>query len=161
MQCAMHLQWAWVWNDHFFLWSVAWICWLLFDLFNNVHAFNNFAEYNVTAIQPWCHYGGNEELWSIGVFASIGHRQKTRLVVLQWEVFIFKTITVDWFSIRNNNKITIYKYAKKREREWIRLPAGSISIGEITALDHEFFDDTMEFAAFVTVYKKIKLTLST
>lgn len=40
-------------------------------------------------VEPACHNGGDEELGSIGVLASIGHGQHTRLAVLEVEVLIY------------------------------------------------------------------------
>lgn len=49
----------------------------------------------MSAVQPGCLDGGNEELGAVGVLASIGHRQPASAVVAQLEVLIFKTFTID------------------------------------------------------------------
>ena len=49
----------------------------------------------MTSVQPRCLHGGDEELGSVGVLASVGHRQPSSSVVLQLEVLIRKSITVD------------------------------------------------------------------
>jgi hypothetical protein len=43
---------------------------------------------NMGAVEPACHNGGDEELGSVGVLASIGHGQHTGLAVLDFEVLI-------------------------------------------------------------------------
>ena len=70
----------------------------LLDSLHEILAFKNFAKNNVAAIKPRCHDGRDEELRSIGVFASICHREKEWLVVLQLEIFISKLGTVNRFA---------------------------------------------------------------
>jgi hypothetical protein len=104
---------------------------------------------NVLAIQPSSLNGGNEELRSIGVLTSIGHRQETRTSVTKLEVLICETIAID------------------------RLATSSITIGEVTTLDHEiltihgmnkllrvaseqklvakYLDDTVELATLIAI----------
>ena len=69
------------------------------------HAFQNLAKHNMSAIQPWCHLGGKEELWSIGIFSSISHRQPSRSVMLKLEVLILKFITIYALSWTKKNFI--------------------------------------------------------
>jgi hypothetical protein len=64
--------------------------------------------------------GGDEELRAIGIFARVCHTKNTLLGMLQLEVFIGEFIAVDRFT------------------------ASSISTGEITTLDHEVLDDSVE-----------------
>lgn len=45
-----------------------------------------------------CDGGGNEELRTIGIFASVCHAQDTGLAVLQLEVLIFELVSVDGFA---------------------------------------------------------------
>lgn len=104
---ATNLQFA-VWqrtrvgDNNLFFWSVPWICWLFFNVTDNVHTFKDLTKNNMSTVQPWCQHGGNEELWSICVFTSICHTQKTDNVVLQCEVFISKTGTVNRFSMNDS-----------------------------------------------------------
>uniref|UniRef100_A0A8D8XNA6 Uncharacterized protein n=1 Tax=Cacopsylla melanoneura TaxID=428564 RepID=A0A8D8XNA6_9HEMI len=98
-----------------------------FDFLDNVPARDDLSEHNVTSVQPGSFLGGDEELRSIGVFASVGHGQPARSVVGQLEVLIFKFVTVNAGS------------------------TSSISLGVISSLDHEVFDDSVEFAALVTL----------
>jgi len=86
---------------------------------------HDLAEDNVTAVQPGGHDGGDEELRAVGVRASVGHRQKERLVVGQLEVLVGELLAVDG------------------------LAAGAVATGEVTALKHELRDDTVELAALV------------
>jgi hypothetical protein len=80
----------------------------------------------VAAIKPLGLLGGNEELRSISVFASISHGQPSGSVVLQLEVLIVKLVSIDGFA------------------------ACSITASEVTALDHEVADDTVELAPLVS-----------
>ena len=62
---------------------------------------------------------------TIGVRAGIGHRQQVLLAVFVLEVFIVKFVAVD------------------------RLATRAIEVGEVSALQHELWDNTVEDAAFV------------
>ena len=69
-----------------------------FNLSYNVHAFNNFAENNMSAVQPGSFLDSDEELGSVGVFASVGHGQPSGTVMLELEVFVGETLAVDGTS---------------------------------------------------------------
>lgn len=47
------------------------------------------------AIQPWSNNSSDEELGTVGVFASIGHAEPARAVMLQLEVFIGEPVSID------------------------------------------------------------------
>ena len=47
-----------------------------------------FAKDDVTAVEPRCFDGGDEELGAVGVGACIGHTQQPGLGVLLLEIFI-------------------------------------------------------------------------
>jgi len=96
------------------------------DEFDHIQTLNNFAEDDVGTIEPRCNDGGDEELRSVGVLSSVGHGEETRLGVLQLEVLVSELLAVDGLS------------------------TGSIVLGEVTTLQHELGDDTMERAAFVS-----------
>ena len=97
----------------------------IFNLVHNVVALENFAEDDMTPIEPAGHDGGNEELGAVGVLASVGHAQQTLLGVLQLEVLIGELLAVDGF------------------------PACAISSSEVASLDHEALDDSVEGGALV------------
>lgn len=97
------------------------------NLAYHIHAGQNLAEDNVTSVQPAGLLRGNEELRTVGVLASIGHAQPAGAIVLQLEVLILETFAVDGTS------------------------AGTVTLGEVTTLDHEVLNDAMELAAFVAV----------
>ena len=69
--------------------------------------------------------GGNEELRSVGVLSRVGHAQKSGTSVLQLEVLVGKLLAV------------------------YRLSTGSVALGEVSSLDHERLDDTVELGALV------------
>ncbi|KNC33742.1 hypothetical protein FF38_09079 [Lucilia cuprina] len=96
-----------------------------FDLLNNIHAFNDLTEDNVFVVQPSGLDGTDEELRTVGVGSSIGHRQNTGTGVLQGEVLISELVAIDGFT------------------------AGTIVVCEITTLAHEVGNDTMEGGALV------------
>ena len=69
----------------------------------------------------------DEELTTISIRSSIGHRQNTGACVLQNEVLVIKFLTEN------------------------RSSTPSIAVGEIASLDHEVGDDSMENAPLVSV----------
>jgi hypothetical protein len=90
------------------------------DFFHEVHAVNDLAEDDVGAVQPGGDNSGNEELGAVGILASVGHGQKTRLGVLDFEVLISELLAVNG------------------------LATGAIALGEVTTLEHETGDHTVE-----------------
>ena len=99
------------------------------DLLDNVHGLgiSDLAEDDVLAIEPRGDNGGDEELGAVGVGASVGHGQKTRAGVLVDEVLIGELLTVDGAT------------------------TGTVATGEVTTLEHELGDDTVEGRALVTL----------
>jgi len=75
------------------------------------------------AVQPAGNGCGEEELAAVGVGSGIGHGQDSLLCVLQGEVLILELGAVDALS------------------------TGAVVVGEVTALAHEAWDDTMEGGA--------------
>lgn len=142
-------------DDNIFSWLVTGGGFGIFNCGNDIHTLDNFTEHNVTVVQPWGQHGGDEELRSIGILASVGHAQKTDFVMLEGEVFVSKTSAVDWTSVvkcnGESNQIIINNLIFGFERNLAsNSPASAISSSEVTTLDHETFDDTMELAAFVS-----------
>ena len=70
-------------------------------------------------------HGGDEELAAVGVGSRVRHGEPAGPFVLQLEVFVLEFGAVD------------------------ALPARSVAVGEVAALQHEVFDDPVEAAAFV------------
>ena len=58
------------------------------------------TEDDVSAIEPRCDDGGDEELRAVGVLASVSHGQETGLGVLQLEVLVRKLLAVNGLSTR-------------------------------------------------------------
>jgi hypothetical protein len=94
-----------------------------FHLLDNVESFNNLAENDVLAVEPRGLDGTDEELGSIGVGTSVGHRKSSGLGVLQLEVLISELSTIDG------------------------LATGTVALGEVTTLAHEVGNDSMESAS--------------
>jgi len=68
---------------------------LSLNLLNHVHAFNDLSEDDVLAVEPGRLGGADEELGSVGVGSTVGHRQNPGLGVLQAEVFVSEGLAVD------------------------------------------------------------------
>lgn len=96
-----------------------------FDLSDDIHALDHAAEYDVAIIQPRGLHGGNEELGTVGVGTSVGHREDSRAGVPQDEVFILELVAVDG------------------------LAAGTVVVLEITTLAHEVRNHTVECGTLV------------
>jgi hypothetical protein len=89
--------------------------------------FNNATKDNVLTIQPLSLDGGDEELGTVGTGTSVSHGQETGTGVLEGKVLISKLVTVDG------------------------LTTGTVVVGEVTTLEHELGNDTVEDGALVTV----------
>lgn len=72
------------------------------------------------AVQPRTWHGGDEELGTVGVWTSVGHGQQTWSVVLLDEVLILELLTVDG------------------------LTTGTVASGEVTTLQHELRNHSVE-----------------
>ncbi|QBM89948.1 hypothetical protein METSCH_E01850 [Metschnikowia aff. pulcherrima] len=90
------------------------------DFFNNVHTLSDLTENNVGAVQPWARHSGDEKLRPVGVGASVGHRQQAWLGVLLGKVLVGEFLAVD------------------------RLATSTVVSGEITTLQHELRDHSVE-----------------
>mmetsp|Transcript_53101 Transcript_53101/g.103917 ORF Transcript_53101/g.103917 Transcript_53101/m.103917 type:complete len:211 (-) Transcript_53101:169-801(-) len=95
----------------------------LFHLLHHRGAIFHLAKNHVLPIQPGrgCH--GDEELGSVRVRSSVGHREEVWLVVLDRKTLVCKFPPVD------------------------RLPSRAVAAGEVTSLTHESRDDAVEFGA--------------
>lgn len=60
-------------GDHNLLGGLAGLVSVGFNLADDVHTFDDTAENDVAVIEPGGFHGGDEELGSVGVRASIGH----------------------------------------------------------------------------------------
>lgn len=107
-------------GDNDFLWGLARLRAEGFNLLDNIHAFYNGSEDDVSAVQPRSLHGGDEKLGSIGVGASVGHGQDSRAGVLEDEVLVSKLLTVDGLS------------------------TSAIVVCEVTSLQHEVGDHPVE-----------------
>jgi len=83
------------------------------------------AKHHVLAIKPRSRDSGDEELASIGAGTSVGHAQEEGHGVLFLEVLIGKLFSVDAFS------------------------SSSISFGEVSTLEHELGDDSVENGSLI------------
>ena len=104
------------------------------------------TEDDVSAIEPVGHDSGDEELGAVGVLSGVGHRQDTRLSVLQLEVLVC------WMTDehRTENKET----QRKRTSKLLAvdgLSTSAVVLGEVTPLKHEVGDDAVEGRTLVTI----------
>jgi len=83
-------------------------------------------EDDMAAVEPGGDDGRDEELGAVGVWAGVGHGEEEGLVVLELEVLVGELLAVDGFAAR------------------------AITTGEVSTLEHELWNDTMELAALVT-----------
>jgi len=96
------------------------------DLVDNFVSLEDFAKNDVSSVEPARGGGADEELGSVGIWTSVGHAEKALLGVLQLEVLIWEFFTIDG------------------------LATGAVVLGEVTALDHEVLDDTVEDRALIS-----------
>jgi len=93
------------------------------NLLDEVKAVDDFAEDDVLAIEPAGDDGGDEELGTVGVLSGVGHGKETGLGVAELEVLILELLAIDG------------------------LATSAIMPGEVTTLEHEVGDDTVEAGA--------------
>merc|ERR1711879_967243 len=86
---------------------------------------SDLAEDDVAAVEPRGDDGGDEELGAVGVGAGVGHGEEERLVVGELEVLVGELLAVDGLS------------------------TSAVATGEVTTLEHELGDDTVELGAGV------------
>lgn len=68
------------------------------------HPLENLAKDDVFAVQPRSLNGGDEELGAVGVFAGVGHAEPAGGVVLQLEVLIGETVSVDALALYDRQR---------------------------------------------------------
>ncbi len=68
------------------------------------HSLQNFSKDDVFAVQPHSLNGGDEELRAVGVFAGVSHAQPAGAVVLQLEVLIGETVSIDALAFIKRQK---------------------------------------------------------
>lgn len=78
---------------------------------NTHHPLQDFSKNDMFAVQPAGHDGGDEELGAVGVFASVGHAEPAGAIVLQFEVLIGETVSIDalaFFVFKKGANVSIY-----------------------------------------------------
>jgi hypothetical protein len=109
---------------------------LSLDGLDDVHSLDDLSEDDVLAVQPGGDNSGDEELGSVGVGSSVGRGQESGLGVLELEVLVRELVSVDGLS------------------------TGTVVAGEVSTLEHEVGDDTVESRGGVpeTVHSGAELT---
>lgn len=97
-----------------------------FKELDNIHSLKDFSEDDMLSVEPASHNRGDEELRSVGVGSSIGHREQSGLGVLELEVLVLELLSIDGFS------------------------SSAVFVGEVTSLNHKLRDDSVEGAALVS-----------
>lgn len=105
-------------------------------------------------LKGFCHYLGlmcwslHEKLRAIGILATISHWEEEGLVVLQGEVFIWKSKNLETFS--GNNFPGEVSFRTRRCPLTLKSPSvdrftsSAIFVRKIPSLDHEILHDTMK-----------------
>jgi hypothetical protein len=82
-------------NDNIYVRFVTRVLWNILNLTHYIHSFYNLAKYNMFTIQVRSFSARDEKLTTVGVWASVGHRQQTALGVFQLEIFVIKLVSPD------------------------------------------------------------------
>ena len=91
---------------------------------------------------PWCRCS-NEELRAVGVLTSIRHAHETLLGVLELEVLIFELVSIDYCA-------SIHVLVAFFLRILTGFATSTIALCEITTLNHESLNDTVESRALIS-----------
>jgi len=115
------------------------------DLVDDVVAFQNLAKDDVTAVQPRRLGRRDEELAAVGVLARVCHAELSRLRVLELEVLVGELLAVDGLPARPCSTSAQFLAACLVPE---RLTVAS---GKVSALNHEVLDDSVEYAALISI----------
>merc|ERR1712137_101621 len=96
-----------------------------FHFVDDLGTIDHLTKHGMLAVQPRSLHSGDEELRSVGVGSSVGHREKVFLSVLQSKVLVVELGSIDG------------------------LATSSIATSEIASLAHELRDDAVEGRALV------------
>lgn len=92
-------------------------------------------------------------LLNLRVWSSIGHRQEERTVVLQLEVLVWEFFTIDRFTASTLCTISVSQFGILSFNIIVlkeNFGFTDITTSEVTTLQHELRDDTMELALLKT-----------
>jgi hypothetical protein len=101
----------------------------------------------VNTVKPRGNNSGDEELRSVRVLASVSHGKQTRLAVLQGQAWLL--IYPD--PVSADNQPTTPKRLHTSELFSVdRLASSTVALSEITTLEHELGNHTVERGSLVT-----------
>lgn len=105
------------------------ICFEFVDLAHSLNSFGHTSKDSMLVVKPRARYDCDEELRSVGIGSSIGHRQDVRSVepVLLWSEFVLKHASPNG------------------------LASSAVTLGA-SCLVHEAFDDSVEDHTIVVVF---------
>ncbi len=126
----------------------------LLDSGDHIHALGHGAKHNVLAVQPLGLHGGQEELGAVGVGASVGHGQEARASVLQLKVLHMNRN----LQRRAELGVAVPTYLISELGAVDALTTSAIEVGEVTALQHELGDHTVEDGALQKTSRCCELT---
>ena len=119
----------------------------------------------VLTIEPRSGDGGDEELRALGVRAGVGHAQVPRLGVLDLEVLVCNENREVKYTIANKPPLhkavhTMSSFLTVELAAIDGFSAGAGAVNEITALDHEVRDHSVELGALIVQRLAIHLANS-
>lgn len=108
-----------------------------FDFLDDIQSLYHFTKDDVFTVEPRSDNGGNEELGTIRVGTSVSHGEQPRLGVLQGEVLIRESGSMERVRLRETGG------GRKDSLVAVdRLATRSVTGSEVTTLEHELRNDT-------------------
>ena len=111
--------------DDYFFGGTTWACSYSLYFLHNILSLIHLSEDNMFSVKPRCFSCSDKELAAVCVWSSISHRQAVRLML--------------------KNKVLILKF-----RSVDGLSSSAVEVSEISSLDHEIRNDSMENTGLIS-----------